>query len=212
MTKLIIVRHGQSMANLNGTFAGQVDVPLSPLGHRQAEELKEYLTKEYKIDMVYSSALSRACDTVSPTAAALGLSVIRDEGLKEINGGKWEGLTHEEIARKFPEDFAVWRENIGLSRCTGGESMRELQERSIAATARIAAENDGRTVLIGTHAGFLRAMICYWRGIPLGEMKNTAWVPNASVTEVEYDGGRYKLIKEGEISFLHGDVTRLTNI
>ena len=212
MTKLIIVRHGQSMANLNGTFAGQVDVPLSPLGRRQAEELKEYLTAQYKIDVVYSSALSRACDTVAPTAAALGLPVIKDAGLKEIDGGKWEGLTHEEIAQKFPADFALWRDNIGLSHCTGGESMRELQERSIAATKRIAEENDGRTVLIGTHAGFLRAMICYWRGIPLGEMKNTTWVPNASVTEVLYEDGKYKLIKEGEVSFLHGDVTRLTNI
>lgn len=212
MTKLIIVRHGQSMANLNGTFAGQVDVPLSPLGRRQAEELKEYLTAQYKIDVVYSSALSRACDTVAPTAAALGLPVIKDAGLKEIDGGKWEGLPHEEIAQKFPADFALWRDNIGLSHCTGGESMRELQERSIAATKRIAEESDGRTVLIGTHAGFLRAMICYWRGIPLGEMKNTTWVPNASVTEALYEDGKYKLIREGEVSFLHGDVTRLTNI
>lgn len=212
MTRLIIVRHGQSMANLNGTFAGQIDVPLSPLGHRQAEELKQYLTQQYKIDVVYSSALSRAFDTVAPTAAALGLPVIKDTGLKEIDGGEWEGLTNVEIAQKFPADFALWRDDIGLARCTGGESVRELQERSIAAIDRIAAENDGRTVLVGTHAGFLRAMICYWRGIPLEEMKNTTWVPNASVTEVEYDGGKYKLLKEGEISFLHGDVTRLTNI
>ncbi len=212
MTKLIIVRHGQSMANLNGTFAGQVDVPLSPLGHRQAEELKEYLTRRFKIDVIYSSALSRACDTVAPTAAALGLPVIRDAGLKEIDGGKWEGLTNVEIAQKFPADFALWRDNIGLSRCTGGESIRELQQRSIATTKRIAEENDGRTVLIGTHAGFLRAMICYWRGIPLEEMKSTTWVPNASVTEVDYEDGKFRLLQEGEISFLHGDVTRLTNI
>ena len=212
MTKLIIVRHGQSMANLNGTFAGQVDVPLSPMGRRQAEELKDYLLSHYKIDVIYSSALSRACDTVAPTAAALGLPVIKDEGLKEIDGGEWEGLTHEEIAKKFPADFALWRDNIGLSHCTGGESMRGLQERSITATNRIVEENKGRTVLIGTHAGFLRAMICYWRGIPLEDMKNTTWVPNASVTEVEYDGGKYKLLREGEISFLHGDVTRLTDI
>lgn len=212
MTKLIIVRHGQSMANLNGTFAGQVDVPLSPLGHRQVEELKEYLTRRFKIDVIYSSALSRACDTVAPTATALGLPVIRDVGLKEIDGGKWEGLTNVEIAQKFPADFALWRDNIGLSRCTGGESIRELQQRSIATTKRIAEENDGRTVLIGTHAGFLRAMICYWRGIPLEEMKNTTWVPNASVTEVDYEDGKFRLLQEGEISFLHGDVTRLTNI
>lgn len=212
MTKLIIVRHGQSMANLNGTFAGQADVPLSPLGHRQAEELKDYLICQYKIDVIYSSTLSRACDTVAPTAAALGLPVIMDAHLKEIDGGEWEGLTHEEIAGKFPADFALWRENIGLSRCTGGESMRQVQERGIAAINRIAKENDGRTVLIGTHAGFLRAVICYWRGIPLTEMKNTAWVPNASVTDVEYDGGKYNLLQEGVSSFLHGDVTRLANI
>lgn len=210
MTRMIFVRHGQSEANIGGVFAGQTDVPLSALGRRQAEELKEFLVRTYPIDEICSSDLSRAYHTVLPTAEALGLPVRKDQLLREIDGGAWEGMPVEEIARAYPADYTLWRENIGLARCTGGESVRSLQRRAVAETERIAAEYAGKTVLIGTHAGFLRAMQCFWQGLPLEEMKNIPWVPNASVTEVEYAAGKHTVVRLGEIGFLHGDVTTLS--
>ena len=211
-TRLLFVRHGQSMANVSGIFAGHLDVPLSDLGRKQADELKEYLLSSYKIDAVYSSDLSRAYGTVLPTANACGLSIQKDAALREIDGGKWDGLPQKEIAVRYPQDFAVWCKDIGLSRCTGGESMQEVQRRGIAETERIAKEHPGQTVLLATHAGFLRAMQCYWQKLPLSEMKEIQWVPNASVTEVQYNGGTYALVRLGVASFLKGDITRLTNI
>lgn len=211
-TTLLFIRHGQSMANVSGVFAGHLDVPLSELGRKQAEELKEYLLSKYKIDAIYSSDLSRAYETALPIAMALGLSIQKDSALREIDGGKWEGLSQEEIAARYPRDHAVWRNDIGLARCTGGESMQEVQRRGIAEAARIAKRHPGQTVLLATHAGFLRAMQCYWQKLPLSEMKDIQWVPNASVTEVQYDDGAYELVRLGEASFLKGDVTRLTNI
>ena len=174
--------------------------------------MKEYLLSKYKIDAIYSSDLSRAYETALPIAMALGLSIQKDSALREIDGGKWEGLSQEEIAVRYPQDHAVWRNDIGLSRCTGGESMQEVQCRGIAEAARIAKRHPGQTVLLATHAGFLRAMQCYWQKLPLSEMKDIQWVPNASVTEVQYDDGAYELVRLGEASFLKGDVTRLTNI
>ena len=211
-TTLLFIRHGQSMANVSGVFAGQLDVSLSELGRKQAEELKEYLLSKYKIDAIYSSDLSRAYETALPIAMALGLSIQKDSALREIDGGKWEGLSQEEIAARYQQDHAVWRNDIGLSRCTGGESMQEVQRRGIAEAARIAKRHPGQTVLLAIHAGFLRAMQCYWQKLPLSEMKDIQWVPNASVTEVQYDDGAYELVRLGEASFLKGDVTRITNI
>lgn len=211
-TTLLFVRHGQSMANVSGVFAGHLDVSLSALGRKQAEELKDYLLRSYAIDAVYSSDLIRAYETALPTAAAFGLPIRKDAALREIDGGKWEGLSQEEIAARYPQEYAVWHNDIGLSRCTGGESMQEVQCRGIAEAEQIAEKHLGQTVLLATHAGFLRAMQCYWQKLPLSEMKDIQWVPNASVTEVQYDDGAYELVRLGEASFLKGDVTCLTNI
>lgn len=208
-TRMVFVRHGQSEANISGIFAGQADVPLSPLGRKQAEELKVFLLEHYTIDAVYSSDLSRAYHTVLPTAEALGMPIEKDVFLREIDGGLWEGRDIEEIARTYPEEYALWHSNIGMSRCTGGESVCELQARGIAETECIAEKHRGQTVLVATHAGFLRAMQCYWEGRPPEEMKDIPWVPNASVTEVEYRNGKPRIVRLGEVSFLHGDVTTL---
>ena len=209
MTKLIFVRHGQSEANEQGIFAGQADVPLTALGRRQAAELAAFVLREYAVDAVYSSDLQRARGTVCAIAEALRLPVAAERSLREIDGGAWDGKKIEEVARLYPADYALWRSDIGLSRCTGGESVAQLQARAVSAAARIAAANEGKTVLIATHACFLRAMQCYWQRLPLGAMKNVPWVPNASVTEVDYSAGSQRIVRLGEASFLGGDVTRL---
>ena len=209
MTQFIFVRHGESKSNENGTFTGQTDVALSALGKRQAQALKEHLLRNYTIDRIYVSDLKRAYDTVLPYAEAAGLPIQREPLLREINGGKWEGKPIPFIAETYPEDYARWCESIGLARCTGGESMAEVQARGSAALDRLAKESDGKTVLIGTHAGFLRAMQCLWQGLPLERMKDIPWVPNASVTEVRYGNGAPVLVRLADVSFLRGAVTEL---
>ncbi len=204
MTRLIFVRHGQSEANEKGFFAGHTDVSLTPLGFKQAEGLKGFILKNYKIDGVYSSDLLRAGQTIKPTAEALNLPIINDESLREINGGEWEKLAIDEIAKRYPDDYYIWHNDIGLSRCTGGEAVEELQKRAIGAVSRIADKNIGKTLLICTHGCFLRAMQCYWQGATLEQMKDLEWVPNASVTEVIYDNGEVRIVRTGEATFLSG--------
>ena len=208
-TTLLFVRHGQSTANVSDIFAGHIDVPLSPLGQRQADELEEHLLNRYSIDAIYSSDLSRAYETVLPVATALRMPIRKDSALREIDGGKWEGMSKEEIAARYPQDFAIWRNNIGLSRCTGGESMWEVQQRGIAEIEKIVGVHPGQTVLLATHAGFLRAMQCHWQNLPLSAMEEIPWVPNVSVTEVEYSNGKHRITLLGDVSFLHGDITTL---
>ena len=209
-TRLLFVRHGQSLSNESGIFTGQTDVPLSALGERQAAALCRYLLQNYAIDAVYASDLRRACATVQPAAEALGLPIRRERALREIWGGAWEGKPVSFIAQHYAADYALWRTDIGLSHCTGGESMRALQARAAQAVQAIADANAGKTVLIATHAAFLRALQCYWQGIPLEMMKDVPWVPNASVTEVWMRGREAHIVRLAEVSFLHGEVTRLS--
>lgn len=207
MTKLLFVRHGQSVANENGFFAGHTDVALTALGLRQAEELKAYLIKNYDIDCVYSSDLLRACQTVNPIANTLNLNIIKESGLREVYGGKWEGLSIEDIKNRYPDDYDRWKNDIGLSRPTGGESVEEVQKRGIQTLAKIAQEKEGKTVVICTHGCFLRAMQCFWQGANFSQMKDIEWVPNASVTEVIY-GDKITVASVGKASFLSG-ITKL---
>ncbi len=195
MTTLIIVRHGQSMANLEGKFAGQrYDAELSPLGHKQAELTAEYVIKNYKVDRVYASDLKRAYLTAVHTADKLGMEVIKAPGMREIYAGKWEGMKFDDIDSKYPKEFREWKTNIGMSSCVGGEKVGELVKRVLAQITQIAEENDGKTVVIATHATPIRAMQCCWEGKSLKEMKDVSWVSNSSVTVAEYESGRFKLV------------------
>ena len=209
MVRFLFVRHGQSMSNVGRTFTGQTDVPLSELGKKQAHDLCAFLLASYPIDAVYSSDLIRAVQTVQPVADALHLPVQREPLLREINGGEWEGKTVEEIAVRYPADYAVWQDDIGLARCTGGESLAEVQARGILAVRSLAEANEGRTVLVATHAAMLRALQCRWQGLPLRAMKDIAWVPNASTTEVECDGDVFRIVRPAQDGYLQGEITRI---
>ena len=208
MTTLYFVRHGESRANVDLVFTGQTDVPLSPRGEHQAKLLAKKLCT-LPIDAICSSDLLRAVETVSPAAKALGLPILPEKGLREIDGGKWEGMYIPDIAKSYPEDFQTWESDIGLARCTGGESFKEVQTRGLQTVLRIARENDGKCVVIATHAAMIRALTCAFRGLPLTEMQHIPFVPNASLSEVRFEGGAFKIISYADVSFLEGDVTEL---
>ena len=204
MTRLIFIRHGESLGNAQRRFLGHTDWDLTERGYHQAQKTAEYL-KNTHIDVVYSSDLMRAYNTVLPIAKARGIEIIKDEAFREISAGKWEGLGYDEIEQVYPEAHKTWVCDIGNAVCTGGESVLELQTRVRAEIERVARENEGKTVCIGTHATPLRAMICFWRGLPIGETKNVDWVTNASVTVVDYEDGRATLVSVGEASHLGDD-------
>ena len=197
MTKFIIVRHGQSKANEGGYLAGVTDAPLSSLGEKQARAVSDYILKNYQVDVVYSSPLSRACNTVKGVADALDLPIITAEELSEFDFGKWEGLPLEEIKTKFDNGYGKWAKDPGVFIPDGGESMTHLQERVVKKLKEIGKKEDGKTVLIGSHSSVIRALQCYMQGLPLTKMKNTPWVVNGSFTELNFDGEDFYIFKYG---------------
>ena len=203
MTKLIIVRHGQSEANVEGIYAAHTDAPLSELGRKQAERVGEAL-KDQKIDAIYSSNLQRAHDTAVPTARAKGLPVVDREDLREIFGGEWEGKRFADLIQEYPEEYGVWLRDVGRSRCVGGESMEELSERLWQALQRIAEAHPEETVLITSHAAAIRTLCTRAKGLPVERMKEVPWVGNASISTFCYEAGNLIPLALDQTDHLNG--------
>lgn len=185
MTKLIFVRHGYSEGNLLGEFHGHMDGDLTDLGHEQAERAGVYL-KDRKIDVAYSSDLRRAYKTALHITKYHGIEPIKDENLREIYAGEWEGKKFSELERDYPELYGTWRSDPADFVSIDGESMREVYDRLKTEVERIVGENRGKTVLVATHATPLRCLACTWLGKPLSEFNSVAWMNNAAISEIDY--------------------------
>lgn len=207
MTTLYFVRHGQSLGNLTRHFLGHTDQDLSELGYKQAELLSDFLNL-IDIDVIYSSDLIRAYNTVKPTALKKGMEIITSKNLREINAGDWEGLSVSELWEKYEKEYGIWKNDTGNATPPNGETVLELQKRVNSQVNKIVAENKDKKILIATHATPIRAMTCVWNGIDITNMKNVPWVTNASFTAVNYnDDGTYKIVANGFDAYLGENIS-----
>ena len=200
MTRLILVRHGESYANRRRIYVGHTDVELEENGFAQARLTAEYIAEHYKVDAVYASDLRRAFCTGKCISDRLGLPITPDRELREIYAGEWENVPFEELAIRHADTYSVWKNDIGHCACPGGETVAELAERVYAELQRIALLHDGETVVCASHATPLRAMQALVTYGTLDRMKDVPWATNASVSVLVYDGGswHYELISHDE--------------
>ena len=168
MTRILLARHGETDWNRIGRWQGHADLPLNDAGRGQAVELAERLAGD-GIAAIYTSDLMRASQTARVVADRLGLAVIEDAGLREIDVGSWSGFTRAEVERRFPEGYARWLDGeIGHD----GETREELTERVVGAVERIAAAHPDDTILVVTHGGAIRALRRYADGDPGDPIEN----------------------------------------
>ena len=197
MTTLLLVRHGESMANQTGMFIGQTDSPLSELGIAQAKKNAEYIVNTYDVHRVYASDLKRAFCTGKAIADRLGLEVIPEKDLRELHVGIWEMTSFKENYDNGVQFFLDWETNLGRVVCPGGESIEYLQKRASEALIRIAEENEGKTVVVAVHATLIRAVQCLFEGKTLDQMNEVPWVSNASITTLNYEDGKMTVVSAG---------------
>ena len=134
--RIILVRHGETTWNIEGRYQGQEDTPLSERGLRQGHLLAEGL-HHIPIDVCISSPLQRSYQTCKFCADLHKLPVATDERLLEINHGSWEGVLAPEIAKQFPQEFALWHTQPHLVQMPdGGESLEDVRKRARAAFDR----------------------------------------------------------------------------
>ena len=191
MTRLILIRHGQSEANKAFVFAGHTDAPLTKKGHAQARAAAAYLREHEQIDAVYASDLSRAMETARYTANAFSLPIHPERGLREIFAGEWENETFADLDRKFPSERLCWKTDLPHAFCNGGESIADVFERSLATVTRIAKENEGKTVLIAAHWTPVLAMICTAEGFGVEHIGDCTEPRNASLCILRFENGTF---------------------
>lgn len=209
MTRLVFVRHGESMGNIESRFYGNFDGPLTEKGRRQARLAADYLA-DWHFDAAYASDLCRAYDTGCAIAARHpGLEVIKDARLREIFAGEWENVPFAELAVKYCDEYALWMTDLWRAQPVGGESIAELALRVRTAAWDIARKNEGRTVLIATHATPIRTLQCEWQGAAYEDIQHIKWVQNASVSVADYDtsNSSVNLITLGDASFQGDNAT-----
>ena len=209
MVKILVVRHGFSQSNLDGTFTGHLDAPLTDLGIEQGKLVSDFIYKNYKIDAIYSSDLSRAVSTIKPLADSLNIPIIKCKNLREIYGGVWEGKTIAKIKELYASDYDKWYRYTEDMRATEGESMKEVMQRSKNALLDIASKNQGKTVVVATHGGLIKGLQGALMGLSVGELKDVDYVCNASIMEIEYDG-EFKIVNVCISHYLGEMLTEMT--
>lgn len=162
--KLLVIRHGESEADLLDVHEGRADFALTERGHRQAEAMANYVADNYNISKIYASTLTRAKQTAQHLSDKTGISIIFDENLMEFNNGLLAGLPRAVVREKYPEvpdlpiDKAVY----------GQESQVEFRQRAENALSRIMneAEND-ETIAVVSHGGMINQLYRSFFNMPV---------------------------------------------
>ncbi len=162
--RLHLVRHGETALSGTSVIAGWLDVPLSPRGEAQARAAAEALAAR-PLAAVVASPLRRARATAAPIAQAQGLQVVEEPDLRELDFGLAEGLTFEELERRFPAVAAAWVAQPHQVRFPGGERMDDLVARTLRAAQAIARRHPEGEVALVAHAGPIRALLGLARGL-----------------------------------------------
>ncbi len=183
MSRLLLVRHGITEYNSTRRFAGYTDIDMSPAGYRQVEKLCGHLANE-KIDVIYSSDMKRALVTAKALGSKRNLDIVACPELREINYGSVEGLIFEEISHLYP-DVAEMCARFSLKlKFPGGESFEGFIERTIKFLERLGRHEPAQTILIVSHSGPLRTLVCNLLGIDLDHWWQIR-IDNASLSVVE---------------------------
>lgn len=182
-TEVFLVRHGETVSNLERRWQGHQDGMLSETGRDQAGRLGGYLPK---IDALYSSPLTRAADTASAIASRQSLDINFEARLKEIGFGGWEGMTKPEIAQKYPHEYADFLDGSDTARGDTGETFAGVRRRMAESMDEIVSRHPGENVGVVSHGGATRAWVTEILGIPFEDRSRLSILDNTGYARVAF--------------------------
>ena len=181
MGRVYLIRHGETDSNTQKRFQGRIDIPLNARGMSQVGCLTEFMAGK-KLDAVYSSSMLRACMTAAPLAMSHNLAYKPMELLQEVSFGDWEGLSFDEIEKRWPKELHAFLTRPGEWIPPNGETFAQVAARCQKAFDKIFAEQGhDKNIAIVSHGGIIRVQLCLLLGMPL----NNLWrigVHNVSVS------------------------------
>lgn len=174
MTTLILMRHGHVEGIQPKRFRGRAELPLSTLGERQAHALAQRVAARFSPVALYTSPMARTIATGTPIAQALGLSSTVLDGLHDLDYGQWQGLTHEDVSKRWPQLYNCWYNTPHMLRFPNGESLQDLVARTADGLREVLQRHPNRSdvVLMIGHDSVNRALLlqlldqplsAYWR-------------------------------------------------
>ncbi|NJO15125.1 MAG: histidine phosphatase family protein [Thioploca sp.] len=154
MTKIFLIRHGETRWNSEHRIQGHIDSPLTPVGLAQAQALAQRLQAQ-TFAALYSSDLGRAYQTAQCLAQTTGLHILVDQRLRERNLGCLQGLTRSEAQQQFPQEYQLYKTLDPDYLIPAGESLRQFRQRCIICLEELAQQHPGEQVLVVSHGGVL---------------------------------------------------------
>ena len=186
MSRIVLVRHGETIWHAENRYAGSSDIELTDRGRQHAQALALWAANA-GLERLYVSPLVRARETARPSEAALCMHAALDSRLREIDFGEGEGLTSREMSKRFPVEYAAFRRDPVKHHLPGGEDPMAAISRGRAALQEIASQAGPRArVLIIAHNTLIRLLLCDLLGIPPARYRQVfPEVGNVSINELE---------------------------
>jgi probable phosphoglycerate mutase len=167
---LYLIRHGKiAQPDDQRRYIGQIDLPLTPEGVRQAQRLQMRFER-VKISAVYCSDLACSRKTAEIiVGSSRNIPIFSRPELREVGMGEWEGCTFGEIAARFPAEFQARGADIAHYRVPGGESFADCSGRAVAAFEEMLRNSEGNLLIVG-YAGLNRLLLCHVLGMPISHL------------------------------------------
>jgi probable phosphoglycerate mutase len=201
-TVLIVIRHGETVWNLEKRIQGHLDSDLTDRGYAQARSLARAFST-IRIDALYCSDLGRAVKTVAAIESATGLSATHLACLRESNLGVLQGKTREEIEEDFPDEYDLFRLREPDFVLPEGESLVQRHQRAIFCLSKLVMEHDGKVVCAVTHGGILDSLLRHTLDISLKESRRFS-ISNCAINTFWITDGIWEMVEWGNVSHLNG--------
>lgn len=202
-SKIFLVRHTETIGNIEKRLTGHEDYPLTKKGEIYVQLLTEKL-KSVKFDVIYSSTSKRARKTIEPLAKLNNIKICENKNLCEMYFGIYDGYKWEDVNKENPQ---IRKRQINLNEISGipkQETMKETADRMYTCIEKIVKENLGKTILIASHGIAIEAFLRKISGVAFTYEREKYCQHNTAINELEYDNNKFKILKIGDITHIDG--------
>ena len=201
MTKIYLIRHAEAEGNIYRRAHGHYNGLVTDRGYRQIERLKKRF-ENVNINAIYSSDLTRACETATALSQPRGLPINKNVMLREVCMGEWEDSSwgdieywHKDMNGNFEKDPERWSVN-------GSEPYKDVKARMISFITETAEHHHGETIAFFSHGFAIRSLMCLLEGFSSNETSKIPYFDNTAVTILTYENNKLKVEEKGCTSHL----------
>jgi broad specificity phosphatase PhoE len=185
MTKIILVRHGHVEGISPERFRGRADLSLTPQGREQAEATARRIHATWTPTVIYASPLSRAIATAEAIGKPVDLSPNSVEGLVDIDYGKWQGLTPDQVRAQWPELLDTWYRAPDWAAIPDGETLQDVLTRAVSALRQVIRRHPTDAIVMVGHDSVNRVILLHALQLPLSRYWRLAQGPCA-INEIDF--------------------------